>query len=149
MEILVTSLMFTLFLGAIFMSDDIRNARADVTETTIGTSPIMRIYAGTVPANEGASLGAATLLSEITLPSNWMADAAAGVKAKSGTWQDASADGTGTATFYRIFESTGATPKWQGTVSGTGGGGDMTVDNVSFVTGQQFTIVTFSWTEPH
>lgn len=134
---------------SIFLSDDVRNGRADSVETVIGTSPILRIYSGSVPANEGASLGGATVLAEITLPSNWMADASGGVKAKAGTWQDASADATGTASFWRIYESTGTTPKMQGSASMSGGGGDMIINNTSLVAGQQFTIDTFQWTEPH
>jgi hypothetical protein len=32
----------------------------------------------------------------------------------------------------------------QGTVTATGGGGDMTVDNTSFATGQAFTVTVFT-----
>jgi hypothetical protein len=34
----------------------------------------------------------------------------------------------------------------QGSVTATGGGGDLIVDNVSFAAGQQFTITSFSLT---
>lgn len=34
----------------------------------------------------------------------------------------------------------------QGTVTATGGGGDMTVDNTSFASGQQFTVTGFTIT---
>lgn len=77
----------------------VRNARLDAIETTVGTGPLLRVYSGTPPANPAASLSGNTLLAECTLPSDWMAAASGGTKSKSGTWQDASADGTGTASF--------------------------------------------------
>lgn len=148
--LLVCVMMLATFLAAsVFMSDDIRNARADAVESTIGTTAILRIYSGTIPANEGATLGSAVLIAEITLPSDWMSNASGGVKAKSGTWQDTSADATGTAAFWRIYESTGTTSKFQGDITATGGGGSMTVDSTSFTAGQQFTVNSFGWTEAH
>jgi hypothetical protein len=75
-----------------------------------------------------------------------MAAASTGTKALSGTWQDTSADATGTAAHFRIHDSTGTTCHIQGTVTATGGGGDMTVDNTSFSTGQAFSVTTFTLT---
>jgi hypothetical protein len=39
------------------------------------------------------------------------------------------ADAAGTAAHYRIYASDGTTAHLQGTVTATGGGGDLTVDN--------------------
>lgn len=128
------------------LSVAVRNAKADSTETTIGISPIMRIRSGAAPAN-CATADAGTVLATLTLPSDWMAAAASGAKAKAGTWQDTSADAAGTAAHFRIYDSAGTTCHIQGTVTATGGGGDMTVDNVVFAAGQQFTVTAFSWTE--
>ncbi len=75
-----------------------------------------------------------------------MADASGGSKAKSGTWTDSSADATGTAGHFRIYDSGGTTCHIQGTVTATGGGGDMTVDSTSFTAGQSFTVNTFTLT---
>lgn len=121
----------------------VNNARLDSIETTIGTSPILRIRTGAPPANCAAA-DTGTVLATLTLPADWLAAASAGVKSKSGTWQDTSADATGTAAHYRIYDSAGTTCHIQGTVTATGGGGDMTVDNTSFATGQSFTINTYS-----
>lgn len=134
---------------ALFYSDSIRNAQLDAVETTISTAPIMRIYSGSVPANESASLGGATLLAEGTLPSDWMAAASSGSKAKNGTWTltGQSGAGSGTAgTFFRIFASDGTTPHVQGSVSATGGGGDLTLDNNSIANAQSVTISSFTLT---
>lgn len=125
----------------------LRNARLDVIETTIGTAPLLRIYDGTPPANPGTALSGNNLLAECTLPSDWMAAASGGSKAKSGTWEDTSANATGTASFFRIYDSGGTTCHEQGTVTATGGGGDMTVDNTSFAAGQAFTVTGYTKTE--
>lgn len=125
----------------------VRNARLDAIESTIGTAPLLRIYSGTKPTDCATALSGNTLLSEITLPSDWLAAASGGSKSKSGTWTDASADNTGTASFYRIYDSAGTTCHEQGTVTATGGGGDLTVDNTSFAAGQSFTISSWSYTE--
>lgn len=121
----------------------VRNAMLDQIESTIGTSPIMKIRTGAVPAT-CATADAGTVVATLTLPSDWMAAASGGSKSMSGTWQDASADATGTAAHFRIYDSGGSTCHFQGTVTAGGGGGDMTVDNTSFASGQSFSVTTFT-----
>ena len=130
---------------ALQYSVSLRNAQLDQIETTVGTSPILTIRTG-APPSDCSQANAGTVLATLTLPSDWMAAASGGSKAKLGTWQDTSADATGTAGQWRIHDSTGTTCHLQGTVTATGGGGDMTVDNTSFATGQSFTINTFTIT---
>lgn len=127
------------------LSVTVRNAMLDAIETAISTSAIMKIRTGSPPA-DCATADSGTVLATLSLPSDWMANAASGSKAKSGTWQDASADAAGTAAHFRIYDSGGTTCHLQGTVTATGGGGDMTVDNTSFNTGQSFTVTTFTLT---
>ena len=126
-------------------STTVRNAKLDAVETTIGTAPILRIRTGAVPAT-CATADSGTVLATLTLPSDWMAAAASGSKAKSGTWSDTSADNTGTAAHFRIYDSGDTACHIQGTVTITGGGGDMTVDSTSFTAGQTFTVSTFTLT---
>jgi hypothetical protein len=95
------------------------------------------------PANCAAAI-TGTVLATINLPSDWMAAASGGSKAMSGTWQDASADATGTADFWRLFANDGTTCHAQGTVTATGGGGDMTVDNTSIAAAQSVTVTSFT-----
>lgn len=121
----------------------IRNAQLDAVETTIGASAIMRIRTGAAPANCAAA-DTGTVLATVTLPADYMNAAANGSKTLLGTWQDASADATGTAGHFRIYDSLGTTCHIQGTVTITGGGGEMTVDNTSFATGQAFTVNSFT-----
>lgn len=131
---------------AIQLSTTVRNARLDSIETTIGTSAVLRIRSGSPPANCGAA-DTGTVLAAITCPSDWMAAASGGQKAKSGTWEDLSADATGTAGHFRVYDSTGTTCHMQGTITATGGGGDMEVSSTSFTAGQSFTITTFTLTD--
>jgi hypothetical protein len=131
---------------AIQFSESVRNARLDAIETAIGTSAVLKIRTGSAPANV-ATADSGTVLATLTLPSDWMAAASGGTKAKSGTWEDPSADADGTAAHFRIYASNGTTAHMQGTVTITGGGGDMTVDNTSFATGQSFTITGFTLTD--
>ena len=121
-----------------------RNNLLDSLEaTTIGTSPVLKIRTGSVPAT-CATADSGTVLASITCPSDWAAAASSGSKAKSGTWQDASADNTGTAAHWRLYASDGTTCHLQGTVTATGGGGDMTLDSTSITSGQVVTISTFT-----
>lgn len=131
---------------AIQLSTSVRNARLDQIETTISTTPVMKILTGSPPA-DCATAESGTTLATLTLPSDWMAAASSGSKAKSGTWQDTSADNTGTAGYFRIYDSGVTTCHIQGTVTLTGGGGDMTVDSTSFTAGQNFTVTTFTLTD--
>lgn len=128
-------------------STSVRNAILDQIESTIGVSAVLKIRTGAAPAT-CATADSGTVLATINCPSDWMAVAASGSKAKSGTWSDSSADNTGTAAHFRLYASDGTTCHMQGTVTITGGGGDMTVDSVSFTAGQSFTITGFTLTAP-
>ena len=130
---------------ALQYSVTVRNAQLDAVETAVGTAPLLRIYSGTAPANCAAA-ASGTLLAEATLPSDWMEAASSGSKALSGTWQDASANATGTAGHWRLYDSSGTTCHAQGTVTATGGGGDMTLDNTSIASAQSVTITSFTIT---
>jgi hypothetical protein len=130
---------------ALQYSTTVRNAKLDAVETAIGASPIMRIYSGAAPANPAAA-ATGTVLATINLPADWLLAAASGQKLQSGTWQDNAADAAGTAGYWRVFDSTGTTAHMQGTITATGGGGDMTVDNTILAIGQQFTVTSFGIT---
>jgi hypothetical protein len=118
------------------------NAMLDAFETDVGSSAILKIFDGVLPANCAAADNG-IVLATINLPADWMAAAAGGSKAKSGTWQDASADANGNAAYYRIYASNGTTCKQQGSV-GLVSGADMILDSVQFTAGQSFTVTNFS-----
>ena len=124
-------------------STSARNAALDAIETTIGAAPTLEIRTGAAPANCAAA-ATGTALATLALPSDWLAAAASGQKTLLGTWQDASADAGGTAGHFRI--NAGATCHIQGSITATGGGGDMTLDNVSISAGQQVNVTSFTLT---
>jgi hypothetical protein len=126
-------------------STAVRNAKLDAVETAIGTTAVLKIRTGAQPANcAAADIG--TVLATLSLPSDYMAAASGGSKAKLGTWEDTSADNAGTAAHFRLYASDGTTCHAQGTVTATGGGGDMTVDNVVFAAAQDFLVTAFTLT---
>src|SRR6266496_659498 len=92
---------------AVQLGTTVRNARLDQIETTIGTSPILKVRTGAQPADCGTA-DSGTVLATMTLPSDWLAAASGGTKAKSGTWSDSSADNTGTAAHFRLYDSGGS-----------------------------------------
>lgn len=125
-------------------STAVRNAQLDAVESTTGATAKLQIRTGAPPA-DCATADSGSLLAELTLPSDWMAAASGGSKAKAGTWSG-TASGTGTAGHFRIKDNAGSTCHMQGTVTATGGGGDMTLDNTSIASGQTVTVNTFTLT---
>ena len=127
------------------LSVDTRNATLQALETTIGTNPIMTVSSGTVPADCG-SANTGTVLATMILPTNWLDTPALGSIVLSGTWQDLSADDSGTAGYFRLHQSDGTICHMQGTVTQTGAGGDMQLDTTNIAVGQQITITAFTIT---
>ena len=123
----------------------VRNAKLDAVEVTIGTSAVLQMRSGAPPAT-CATANSGTLLAKLLLPSDWLAAAASGAKAKAGTWEDLSADAAGTLGHFRIFETGETTCHIQGTITATAGGGDMTVDNVVIAAAQAITVTSFTLT---
>ena len=129
---------------AVQLSVAVRNARLDSIESTTGTAPTLEIRTGAQPANCAAA-DSGTLLASMTLPSNWMNDASGGTKTLTGTWEDLSADAGGTAGHFRIKQ--GATCHLQGSVTATGGGGDIELSSTSISAAQAVTITAFTLTD--
>ena len=133
---------------ALQLSVGVRNAMLDSFETTVGTSAVLKLRTGSAPAN-CATADSGTVVATLSLPSDWMAAASSGSKALSGTWQDSSADATGTVAHFRLYASDGTTCHMQGTVTSTGGGGDLTLDTVSVTVGDPVNITGFTLTAPN
>lgn len=129
---------------AVQLSVGARNARLDAIETEAGASAILKLRTGVQPAT-CATADSGTVLATLALPTDWMAAASGGTKVKSGTWEDLTADATGTAAHFRIYKSDGVTCVIQGTVGQ--GTGDLSLDNTSIVAGQAVTITGFTLNE--
>lgn len=121
---------------AIKYSTAVRNAQLDAIETTIGASPKLRILTGSAPATCAAAQ-TGTLLAELTLPSDWAANAASGTKGLLGSWSG-TVVADGTAGYYRILDNAGTTCHEQGTI-GTSGQ-DLNGTSTALTTGQVIVI---------
>ena len=125
-----------------------RNAALDAIGTAIGTSPKLQLRSGTLPADTAAT-DAGNLLVEIALPSDWLETAATGVKTIKGIWTGtgtAAAGGGTNAGHFRIKNTAGTITHVQGTITITGGGGDMELDNPNIAQKQSVTVTTFTLT---
>lgn len=102
----------------------------------------LRLYNGTRPATGGT---VTTLLAELTF-SDPCGTVTNGVLTFSAITSDASADNTGTATWFRIVDSTGAFVL-DGTITVTGGGGDITMTSTSIQAGVTVDATSLVFTE--
>lgn len=127
------------------LSVNTRNATLAAIEAEVGENPIITISAGSVPANCGTA-NTGTVVATMVLPTSWLSDPTLGSVTLSGTWQDLSADASGTAGYFRLHNNAGTVCHMQGSISATGGGGDMQLDNTNIATGQQINITAFTIT---
>ena len=129
-------------------STTLRDNQLDQVESTVGAAAKLRLYSGAPPANCAAA-ASGTLLLSLTLPSDWMNAASGGTKTLLGTWAGNGDAGAGTGTnagYFRVWDSGVTVCSMQGTVTITGGGGDMTLDNVNIASGQAVTVASFTIT---
>jgi hypothetical protein len=136
---------------ALTLATAVRNAMCDAAVDQIDAGSgagLLRIYTGSKPAGPGTA-ASGTLLAEFTLSDPAFGDAANGVATLDVTpdVQDASANATGTAGYFRLADSDG-NGKIDGTVTATGGGGDITLNTVSIVSGAVVTITSGTITQP-
>lgn len=121
----------------------VRNSMLDAINTAMnaGSGPAKcRLYSGSQPATGGT---ATTLLAELTMTNPAAPSASSGVLTLSAITQDSSADASGTATWFRVLDSNNVVV-FDGTVTATGGGGDMTLVTVSIVALQPVQITSFT-----
>ena len=129
-------------------SVQLRNAKLDAIETVIGTAPTIEIRTGGLPANCAAAATGNVLVQQ-AVPSDWMAAAAAGVKAiGSGPWSLTALSNiaTSNAGYFRINLGSPSDCHIQGDITATGGGGAMTLDNISIAASQAVSVTSFSIT---
>ena len=123
------------------LNDGLKNAILDTGLDAAFNDGTLEIRSGSQPA-AASDAASGTLLASITLPADAFAAAASGAKAKAGTWSGTGA-AAGDGGWFRIKNS-GDTLRLDGSVTETGLGGDLTLDNVSIASGQAVTINSFS-----
>ena len=92
---------------AIAYLEALRNARLNLITAQIdaGTAGLLKIYGGTRPATGGT---VTTLLAELVFSATSFPAAASGTMSANAITGDASANATGTATWFRVPDSSGA-----------------------------------------
>lgn len=123
-----------------------RNSMLDAITTRVGGSAVLRIYSGTRPANVAASI-TGTQLAQLTCNATFAPGASSGVLTLNAITQDSSADATGTATHFRLFQSNGTTAICDGDV-GTSGS-DLNLNTTSIVAGAAVSVTSFTITAPN
>ena len=113
-------------------------ALADLIDAGSGPGKLI-IYDGARPATGGSGT---TKLAELELSSPPEASISGGVLTFDDIADDESADATGTATWFRIVDSDG-NPIIDGSVTATGGGGDLQLNSVALVAGGTVEITSF------
>jgi hypothetical protein len=130
------------------VADASRNAATDAVVDRIDAGAgagTLKIYTGAQPADaDDAESG--TLLVTVTLGDPAYGAAAAGTAALSGT-PSGTAVAAGTAGWFRVEDSTGANV-FDGSVTATGGGGDLELDNTSIAVGQTVTVSSLPFSTP-
>lgn len=108
----------------------------------------LKVYSGSVPTTADTALGAQVLLGTLTFGAAAFAAAAAKSASANAITQDSAADATGTASFYRAFKVDGTTVIEQGSVTATGGGGELQLNTTSIVLGGPIQVSAFTKTLP-
>jgi len=131
------------------INTSVRNACANAVTATADAGPgpaYVEIRTGAQPATP-ATAASGTLLGTLTCSDPSFGAASNGVISAAAITGDSSADATGTAGWYRLYDSTGAACV-DGTVTAAGGGGDMIINNVSIVAGGTISITSWTITMP-
>lgn len=124
----------------------VRNTVLDAITTYAGGSCLLKIFSGTRPATGGTET---TKLAQLTCNATFAPAASSGVLTLNSISSDTSADATGTASWFRINRSDGTTVVMDGAVTATGGGGDMTLDDVNIVLGGTVAVTSATITAPN
>lgn len=125
-------------------SDTAANAACDAM-AALANSGKLRIYDGTQPANADTAITTQNLLAELTMNGTAFGAAVAGVATANAITSDASADATGTATWFRLTRSNGTTVICDGSV-GTADA-DLVLNTTSIVAGAAVAVSAFTLTE--
>jgi len=118
----------------------LRNAQLDAITSQVGASGLLRIYSGARPATGGTET---TVLAELTCNATFAPAGSGGVLTLNAITADASANATGTATWFRILTS-GAVAKIDGDV-GTSGS-DLNLNSTSITAGGTVSVTSFTIT---
>ena len=125
-------------------------ADAFTTATDAGTAALLRIYDSTIPTDADTAVGAQVLLAELTFSATSFGAATdgnpGGLITANAITSDASANATGTASWFHILTQSGGTSIAMGSV-GTATT-DLVMNTVAFTSGSAVAVTAFTVTMP-
>lgn len=122
-----------------------RNAELDAL-AVLANSGKLRIYDGSQPATPETAISGQNLLAELTMNATAFGAASGGVITANAITSDTDADATGTASWYRLFQSDGTTVLWDGSV-GTSSA-DIVMNSVAIQIHAQVSVSILTYTLP-
>lgn len=125
----------------------LRNNRLDQITSRVGGGALIRFYTGTRPANVATAVTTQTLLGTCTGGTPFAGSASGGTLTANAITQDSAADATGTATWFRIFQSNGTTAVIDGDCGIAGSGAEAILNTISIVTGGPIQVTSLTFTE--
>ena len=120
------------------------NAAADAV-CVLANTGYLRIYDQSQPATADTAVGAQVLLAELRMNATAFGAASAGVATANAITADASANATGTATWFRVLKSDGTTTLWDGSV-GTASA-NLILSSVAITIGAAVSVSSFTYTQ--
>lgn len=126
---------------------DAQASRAADAVTARCNSGVVRLYSGTPPATADTALSGNTLLAELSFSATAFGAASNGVATANAITQDSAIDASGTATFFRAFETGGTTVVFQGTCGASGA--DLNISpSAALVQNGTLSITSMTYTQP-
>lgn len=125
-------------------TDAAANAACDAM-AALANSGKLRIYDGTQPATAATAITTQVLLAELVMNATAFGSAVAGVATANAITSDASADATGTASWFRLLKSDGTTVILDGS-AGTASA-DLVLTTTSIVAAAAVSVSSFTLTE--
>lgn len=114
-----------------------------------GTTPVLEIYSGTQPTNPDTAIGAQVLLVSFNMDGTAAFGAAStGVATITGLPLSATGVAAGTAAWFRMKTQTGGTAVCDGTVTASGGGGNIILSTTTISVGVTVEITSGTVTMP-
>lgn len=126
------------------LSDAAANAAVDAVTALLNTG-YLRIYDGSQPADADTAVGAQTLLAELRFNGTAFGAASNGAATANALTADASANASGTASWFRALKSDGTTVVFDGSV-GTSGA-NLNLNSVAISSGAQVSVSAFTYTQ--
>jgi hypothetical protein len=126
------------------LSNTAANAAADAV-CVLANTGYLRIYDGTQAATADTAVGSQVLLAELRMNATAFGAASAGVATANAITADASANATGTATWFRVLKSDGTTVLWDGSV-GTASA-NLVLNSVAISSGAAVAVSALTYTQ--